>query len=64
MQPFIRDVISAAEKRLISAETETPDKFRKGNFEDYEYQQIHDRIGKLSKAPLFIDDTLGLNVFG
>ena len=51
-------------QRLISAETEiSSDKFRKGTLEDYEYQQLHDRIGKLSKAPLFIDDTPGLNVF-
>ena len=51
-------------QRLISAETEIDsDKFRKGSLEDYEYQQLHDRIGKLSNAPLFIDDTPGLNVF-
>jgi replicative DNA helicase len=51
-------------QRLISAETEiSSDKFRRGTLEDYEYQQLHDRIGKLSKAPLFIDDTPGLNVF-
>ena len=49
---------------MIAAETEiSSDKFRKGNLEDHEYQQLHDRIGKLSKAPLFIDDTPGLNVF-
>ncbi|PCJ80248.1 MAG: replicative DNA helicase [Bacteroidetes bacterium] len=51
-------------QRLISAETEiSSDKFRKGTLEDHEYQQLHDRIGKLSDAPLFIDDTPGLNVF-
>ena len=51
-------------QRLISAETEiSSDKFRKGTLEDHEYQQLHDRIGKLSNAPLFIDDTPGLNVF-
>lgn len=51
-------------QRLIAAETEiASDKFRKGNLEDHEYQQLHDRIGKLSRAPLFIDDTPGLNVF-
>jgi replicative DNA helicase len=51
-------------QRLISAETEiSSDKFRTGTLEDHEYQQLHDRIGKLSKAPLFIDDTPGLNVF-
>ena len=51
-------------QRLIAAETGiSSDKFRKGTLEDHEYQQLHDRIGKLSKAPLFIDDTPGLNVF-
>lgn len=51
-------------QRLISGETEIPsDKFRKGTLEEYEYKQLHDRIGKLSSAPLFIDDTPGLNVF-
>jgi len=29
----------------------------------HEYQQLHSRCGKLSKAPLFIDDTPGLNIF-
>jgi replicative DNA helicase len=51
-------------QRLIAAETEIDsDKFRKGSLEDHEYEQLHDRIGRLSKAPLFIDDTPGLNVF-
>tara|TARA_B110000459_G_C16619909_1_gene501006 strand:- start:1742 stop:3253 length:1512 start_codon:yes stop_codon:yes gene_type:complete len=51
-------------QRLIAAETGiSSDKFRKGTLEDHEYQQLHDRIGKLSKSPLFIDDTPGLNVF-
>tara|TARA_B110000858_G_scaffold179330_1_gene215923 strand:- start:112 stop:1623 length:1512 start_codon:yes stop_codon:yes gene_type:complete len=51
-------------QRLITAETGiSSDKFRKGTLEDHEYQQLHDRIGKLSKSPLFIDDTPGLNVF-
>ena len=51
-------------QRLISAETEiNSDKFRKGNLEEHEYQQLHSRCGKLSKAPLFIDDTPGLNIF-
>lgn len=51
-------------QRLISAESEIPsDKFRKGTLEEYEYKQLHDRIGKLSSAPLYLDDTPGLNVF-
>ncbi|MDP4587646.1 MAG: replicative DNA helicase, partial [Flavobacteriales bacterium] len=44
--------------RLIASETElSSEKLRKGTLEDHEYQQLHQRIGKLSKAPLFIDDT-------
>ncbi len=51
-------------QRLISSETEiSSDKFRKGTLEDHEYTQLHERIGKLSKAPLFIDDTPALSVF-
>ena len=31
--------------------------------EEHEYQQLYSRVGKLSDAPLFIDDTPGLNIF-
>jgi replicative DNA helicase len=51
-------------QRLISSETEiSSDKFRKGTLEDHEYTQLHERIGKLAKAPLFLDDTPALSVF-
>jgi replicative DNA helicase len=51
-------------QRLISSETEiSSDKFRKGTLEDHEYEQLYNRVGKLSNAPLFIDDTPGLNIF-
>ena len=51
-------------QRLISAETEiSSDKFRKGNLEPHEYTQLHERIGRLSDAPLYIDDTPALSVF-
>jgi replicative DNA helicase len=51
-------------QRLISSETEiSSDKFRKGTLEDHEYEQLYSRVGKLSNAPLFIDDTPGLNIF-
>ena len=51
-------------QRLISAETEiSSDKFRKGNLAAHEYTQLHERIGKLSDAPLFIDDTPALSIF-
>ncbi len=50
--------------RLISAETGIPgDKIMRGQLEDYEYEQLHSRIGKLTAAPLFIDDTPALSVF-
>jgi replicative DNA helicase len=51
-------------QRLISAETEiSSDKFRKGSLAAHEYTQLHERIGKLSEAPLFIDDTPALSIF-
>lgn len=51
-------------QRLISSETEiSSDKFRKGTLEDHEYEQLYNRVGRLSNAPLFIDDTPGLNIF-
>ncbi len=50
--------------RLISSETGIQsDKLRKGTLADHEYQQLHARIGKLSEAPLFIDDTPALSIF-
>ncbi len=50
--------------RLISGETGIKaDKLRKGNLEDHEFTQLHTRIKKLSKAPIFIDDTPSLSVF-
>jgi replicative DNA helicase len=51
-------------QRLIASETEiSSDKFRKGTLEPHEYTQLHERIGKLSQAPLFIDDTPALSIF-
>ena len=50
--------------RLIASETEiSAEKLRKGNLADHEYAQLHARIDKLSKAPIFIDDTAGLSIF-
>ena len=50
--------------RLISGETEIEqEKIRKGNLAEWEWQQLHSKIGKLTEAPLFIDDTPGLNIF-
>lgn len=51
-------------KRLISAETRiSADKLRKGQLEEHEFQQLYSRVDKLSKAPIYIDDTPGLSVF-
>lgn len=51
-------------QRLISMEAEIPgSKLRNGQLEDYEWQQLNSAIEKLSDAPIFIDDTPGINVF-
>jgi replicative DNA helicase len=50
--------------RLISSETQLPaDKLKKGNLEDYEWEQLNAKIGKLVDAPLYIDDTPALSIF-
>lgn len=50
--------------RLISGETEIEqEKIRKGTLEEWEWKQIHSKIGRLEQAPLIIDDTPALNVF-
>src|SRR6201985_2037494 len=50
--------------RLISGEAEIEqEKIRKGNMEEWEWQQIHSKIGRLEQAPLIIDDTPSLNIF-
>lgn len=50
--------------RLISGETEIEqEKIRKGQLAEWEWQQLHSKIGKLTEAPLFIDDTPALNIF-
>jgi replicative DNA helicase len=51
-------------QRLISMEAEIPgSKLRSGQLEDYEWQQLNSAVEKLSEAPIFIDDTPGINVF-
>lgn len=50
--------------RLISGETEIEqEKLRRGNLADHEWEQLHNRIGKLSAAKILIDDTPALNIF-
>lgn len=50
--------------RLIASETELEaDKLKRGNLEQYEWQQLNARIANLTDAPLFIDDTPALSIF-
>lgn len=50
--------------RLISSETEiSADKLKKGNLEPHEWEQLNAKIGKLTNAPIYINDTPGLSVF-
>ncbi len=49
--------------RMISAEVEVEgEKLRKGMLEDYHWSKIHTGLEKLSKAPIYIDDTPALSV--
>ncbi|MCS7074252.1 MAG: replicative DNA helicase, partial [Bacteroidia bacterium] len=51
-------------QRLICAEAELDaQKVRTGNLEDYEWEQLNAKVGELSKAPLYIDDTPALSLF-
>jgi replicative DNA helicase len=51
-------------QRLVSMESEVGGaKLRTGQLEAHEWQQLHTAIEKISKAPIFIDDTPGINVF-
>ncbi|EHQ30203.1 replicative DNA helicase [Mucilaginibacter paludis] len=50
--------------RLISGEARIEqEKIRKGRLEEWEWEQIHSKIGRLEQAPLIIDDTPALNIF-
>ena len=50
--------------RLIASETElAAEKLKKGNLEEHEWHQLHSKIGNLSEAPIYIDDTPALSVF-
>ena len=51
-------------QRLVSMESEVgSSKLRTGQLEPHEWQQLHTSIEKMSKSPIFIDDTPGINVF-
>jgi replicative DNA helicase len=50
--------------RLISSEAElSSDKIRRGKLEPHEWQQLLFKVGTLSEAGIFIDDTPALNIF-
>lgn len=50
-------------QRLITSEAELDaQKVRTGRLEDYEWKQLITRIGGLSKAAIYIDDTPGLSI--
>ena len=49
--------------RLISAEAELEsEKIKRGDLEEYEWEQLMHKTSKLSDAPIFIDDTPGLSI--
>ncbi|MFQ5446844.1 MAG: replicative DNA helicase [Saprospiraceae bacterium] len=51
-------------QRLISMESEiSSQKLRTGKLEEYEWQQLHSTIERMSEVPLYIDDTPGINIF-
>lgn len=51
-------------QRLISMEAEiSGSKMRNAQLEDYQWQQLHSAIHRIGEAPIFIDDTAGINVF-
>ncbi|MBL8965341.1 MAG: replicative DNA helicase, partial [Phycisphaerae bacterium] len=50
--------------RLIASEAGiSSEKLRKGDLTEAEFAILHQHIGRLDKAPIFIDDTPGLNIF-
>ncbi len=50
--------------RLISSEAGiNAEKLKKGDLSDAEFGILHQQISRLTNAPIFIDDTPGLNIF-
>ncbi len=50
--------------RLIASETELgAQKIKNGKLEDWEWEHLHRKIGRLDKSPMFIDDTPALSIF-
>jgi replicative DNA helicase len=51
-------------KRMVSSETGiAAEKLRKGTLDEVEWQKLVSQTGRLSQAPLYIDDTPALSVF-
>lgn len=51
-------------KRMLSAVTEVSlESITRGKMEDYEFKQLNQRMDRLAKAPIFLDDQAGLNIF-
>lgn len=51
-------------QRIISIEGEiSSKKMRNGQLEDYEWQQLQSAIERIGEAPIYIDDTPGINIF-
>jgi replicative DNA helicase len=51
-------------QRLISMESEiSGTKLRNAQLAEYEWQQLHTTVEKLSDVPIFIDDTPAINIF-
>lgn len=49
--------------RMISAEAELEsEKIKNGQLEEYERTQLYEKTKRLTKAPIFIDDTPGLSI--
>jgi replicative DNA helicase len=50
--------------RLIASEAGiSSEKLRKGDLSDAEFNILHQHISRLTNAPIYIDDTPGLNIF-
>jgi replicative DNA helicase len=50
--------------RLMSSEAELDaEKLKKGQLENYEWEQLNSKVNSLIDAPLFIDDTPALSIF-
>jgi replicative DNA helicase len=51
-------------KRMLSAVTEVPmESITRGRMEEHEFIQLTQRMNKLAKAPIFLDDQAALNIF-